>query len=99
MRESVACIEEEEPLLVGASKFDGFFCRPIHGVVCPIVWLTGPVGQLFIIPLDNVQGRICRTTIPNDIVHPGILLFQDRADRLFDDISIIVTNRNDGDKR
>ena len=84
-------------MLVCFRQLNGFYRCLIHSIVRSIVWLAGPIGYTIIVFLDNVQSPIRRTTIPNDIAHPGILLVQYGTDCLLDYIGIIMANRNDGD--
>src|SRR6516162_11451150 len=63
------------------------------------IFLANPIGKPGFILLDYVDTLIGRAAVDDDIFQIRVTLKKDRADRLLDELALVVAGRDDRDAR
>ena len=53
---------------------------------------------MFVFP-DDIDGAVCRAAVHDDVFEVGVALEEDGADRLLDELALVVARRDNGDAR
>ena len=53
------------------------------------VFFTDPVGETLLMPLDDLDTLVCAAAIQHDVLEIGILLADDRENRIFEKLALI----------